>query len=226
MRASAPASTFTSLLLALAATAGEPPPVPAAVATLEAEARLAKKPDLYLVVRAPERRLEIRARGVLLDSVPLLGIEVVSQGHLFAERGDRRLEVPALLTVTDGPGDAAREVIAPTELRDMPSEDEEEQESARPGPTRPPATPTPIPEPPASYRAELDNGWDLWICERLPGSGLFERLRDAAVDGWERLWGRGETLRPALTLAVAREDAQRIFHLFNTDRAILVAADT
>jgi hypothetical protein len=222
MRASALASTCSSLLLALVAVAGEPPPDPGTVATLEIEARLARKPDLYLVVRAPDRKLEIKARGVLLDSVPLSGVEVVAPRRMLGEPSPRRLEVPAVLVVKDGPGDLAREVIAPQELKDMPGEDEEEEPTT--GPTAPPATPTPIPEAPFSYRAELDNGWDIWVCEKLPGAGLLTRLRTAASDGWARLWGRAESYRPALTLAMSREDAQRIFHLFNTDRTILIAA--
>lgn len=221
MRASALASTCSSVLLAAIVMAGGRSPDPGTVATLEVEARLVRKPALYLVVRAPERRLEIKARGVLLDWVPLSGVEVVSPRPVLGEPSPRRLEVPAILTVKDGPGDLAREVIAPRELRRMPNEDEEETEA---GPTRPPTTPTPVPEAPFSYRAELDNGWDIWVCEELPGIGLYARLRNAAVDGWARLWGRAENHRPALTLAMSREDAQRIFHLFNTDRAILIAA--
>lgn len=221
MRVSALASTCSSLLLVALAAAGEPPLTPGAVATLEIEARLSLKPDLYLVVRAPERRLEIKARGVLLDSVPLTGVEVVTPRPVMGGSSAHSLEVPALLTVTDGPGDRAREVIAPKELRKMPAEEEEDTTS---GPTPPPTTPTPVPEAPSSYRATLDNGWDIWICERLPGASLFARIKNAAFDGWARLWGRAEEHRPALTLAMSHEDAQRVFHLFSTDRTILVAA--
>jgi hypothetical protein len=222
MRPSVLACISISALAAATTVAGGLATDPAAVARLELEAGLARKPDIYLVLLAPGRKLEVKARGVVLDSVPLRGIEVVARQPAFRRLEPEQLQVPRVLVITHGPGDSAREVIAPTRLIPQPSDDEEEAPEAEPTPG---PTPTPIPEVPVSYRAELDNGWDLWICDRLPAQTLVGRFRAAILDGWRRIFGRAPTQRPALTLAMSDDDARRIFHLVGTSRAILVTGD-
>jgi hypothetical protein len=222
MRVSVLASFFTSTLLAVCVAAGDAPLDLAAVETAELEAQLARKPDIYLVIHPPARLLEVKARGVTLDTIKLPGgIEVVRQQPLLHEGKPEVLKVPTVLTVTHGPGDTAREVIAPAALSPY-SEEAEAAEPVEGTSGTPSATPTPVPEPPLSYRAELDNGWDLWVCESLPSEGLIARFRDAVRDGLRRLMGKGSDQSPALAIAVSRDDARRIFHLFSTDRAILV----
>jgi hypothetical protein len=221
MRASVLASFSTSALLAVCVSAGGGPTNLAQVETTELEAQLARKPHIYLVIDPPARRLEIRARGVILDTIRLSGgVEVVRQHPLLHEGRPETLHAPTLLTITHGPGDAAREIIAPQSL--VPYSEDAEAAEPVVDTSGVSATPTPVPDPPLSYRAELDNGWDLWVCESLPSEGLLARFRDAVRDGLKRLLGKGSEERTALAIAVSRADAQRIFHLLTTDRAILV----
>lgn len=213
------------MLVAVAALAGDSLPDPARVATLELEARLVKKPLVYLVLDPPRRVLEVRSRGHVLDTVALLGIEVVTQQPLLGGDSTPVVAVPAVWTVQSGPGDTDREIIAPDSLRPLPKEGEEEEEPT-PAPTPPGATPTPtpVPEPPASYRTRLDIGWDLLVCESLPARGFWPRLSAAVKDGWVRLRGEGEDLPPAVALAMSADDARRVHHLLRAGMVILVTA--
>ncbi len=221
---SALASICTSLL-ATAALAGDVPPDPARVATLELEVSLAKKPLVYLVLDPPRRTLEVRSRGLVLDSVPITGIEVVSQGPLLGSAASGEVRAPALWTIVSGAGDTDREVIAPAELKPIPpgGEEEEEEPAARPS-ASPTPTSTPIPEPPVSYRARLDTGWDVWVCTELPPDGVWQRFVAAVRDGWERLRGGGEDHPSAVAVAMHPDDARRLHHLMRTGTTILVAA--
>ncbi len=226
MRLSALACFSTSLAAAVAL-AGDAPLDPARVATVELEVKLARQPNVYLVLDPPRRTLEVRARGVVLDSIPLSGIETVCQRRFFDSAVPTVPAVPGLWAVDEGPGDTDREVISPATLRPYSSGDEEPPEAdATPTPagTRGPApTPTPVPEPPSSYRTRLDNGWDLWITDRLPPTGLLPRYWAAVRDGWDRLRGSARNFRPAIMLAVSDQDARRLHHLMRKGTAVLVA---
>lgn len=225
MSGSARACICTSLLAAAAAVAGEVPPDPGRVATLRLEAGIARTPAVYLFLDPPRRVLEIKARGTVLDTIPLQGIEVVTQQPLLASRAVHPASVPAVWTIVGEPSDEHRELIAPFELRPMPKEDEagEGDEAAAPA-AGPPPTATPAAEPAAIYRAHLDGGWDLLVCEQLPPRGLAGRFFAAVRDGWVRLRGEGEDHPPAVALAMAGEDARRLHHLLRNGTSILVAA--
>jgi hypothetical protein len=227
MSGSARASISISLLAAAAALAGETPPDPGRVATLRLEAGIAQTPAVYLVLDPPRQVLEIKSRGTVLDSIALVGIEVVTQQPLLAERRTRPVTVPAVWRIVGEPSDDHRELIAPVELRPMPKEEDEESddgEAATPAPAGPTPTPTPVPEPEATYRAHLDGGWDLLICEQLPPRGLFDRFAAAVRDGWQRLRDEGRDEPPAIALAMAAEDARRLHHVLRSGTSILVAA--
>lgn len=205
--------------------AGSEPPSPLAVASREVELTVARRADVYLVLSPAQRVLEVRARGVTLDRIPLVGIELISQQRLIGRSLPAAPSVPAKWVVRQGPGDLDREVIAPEVLRPMPAEDEEEPDPpASPPVIGPTPSPTPTSEPPVSYRVQLDNGWDLWITDRLPRQGFFSVLGAALRDGWQRWRGRGMDVAPAVTLLMAAEDARRVHHLFRTDSSIIVTA--
>lgn len=222
---SALAFFFTSALLAAAAvSAGDGPPDAGFVAARELEVALAKQPAIYLRLDPQRRILEVRARGITLDRVELAGIELVSQQALLRPSPPASPQIPALWRVRQGPGDTDREVIAPTELRPMPKDDEEEEPaSGTSGAPQP--TATPIPEPPASYRAQLENGWDLWVTTTLPPQGGLRSVIAAIKDGWSRLRGEVVDVPPAITLAMRGDDARRIHHLFQTGMQILVSVE-
>ncbi len=215
-------------LAAVGARAGEVPPEPARVAALEMEAGLAKKPTVYLVLDPQRRVLEVKSRGAVLDAVALTGIEIVSQQPVLRWDIPSHPPIPAVWTIEAGAGDSDREVIEPTELKPAPKMGDEEDEpepTASAAPAAPTPTPTPAPQPPASYRNRLANGWDLWITDALPPQTRMHTLIAAVKDGWRRLHGLGEDRTPAITLAMADEDARRIHHLLRTGMPILVAPD-
>lgn len=193
------------------------------------EARLAQTPSIYLVVDVVRRVVDIKARAVLLDRIVLHGVEVLTHRPFFSARHAAAVEVPTVWTMTSGPGDTDREVIAPAVLRPYSSGDEEDEKEpipATPTPRAagPPPTPTPVPEPPVSYRAHLDNGWDLLVTDQLPPQGLAARFAAAVRDGWRRLRGEEAAPPPALALAMAPEDAQRLHHLARSGMKILLVA--
>lgn len=227
MRRSALACISISLAAA-GVRAGDVPPDPARVAALEMEAGLAKRPSVYLVLDPQRRMLEIKARGTVLDTIQLAGIEIMSQQPVLRAQHPTHPPIPAVWTVKEGPGDTDREVVAPKELRPAPK-DEEEGESAEPTPGAIPAaptpTPTPVPMPPPSYRSRLTNGWDIWITDRLPPRSFFGTLMAAVRDGWRRLRGLGEDHAPAVTLAMTDEDARRVHHLMRSGTPILIVSE-
>jgi hypothetical protein len=224
MRPSVLASICTSLAAA-AVLGGDVPPDPARVVSAEIEAKLARQPAVYLVLDPPRRTIEVRARGIVLDAIPLQGVETVSQQPLFGGSTPTVPAVPGLWTVAEGPGDTDREVIAPATLRPYSNDDEAEPAVAPAAKaTRGPApTPTPVPEAPSSYRARMDNGWDLWVTDRLPPSTPLAHFWAAVGDGWERLRGTSRSFRPAIMLAVSVQDARRLHHLMRKGMAIVVA---
>ncbi len=219
---SAPAFTCTSLLLATAALAAGSPADDPGVATIRLESTLADKPIVYLVLDPPRRQLQIKSRGIVLDTIALEGIEVVTQQGLLGGGGPEPIKVPAVWTITTGPGDTDRELIAPTELKPYKGEDEEDTGEDGAG-GKPVPTATPIPEPPPTYRAQLDNGWDLLVCQELPPRGWWSRFAASVRDGLARLRGHSVNLPPAIALAMQPDDARRLHHLMRTGTPILVA---
>jgi hypothetical protein len=218
--------TFTSLLLAHALAAGDVAPDPERVATLEVEADAASKPDVYIVIDPPRRLLEIKSRGLLLDSVRLRGIELVEQEPWLGKGSHPTVAAPTLWTIRSGAGDTDRELIAPSSLKPYPKGGEPDDEDiGTTGSPHPTPTPTPIPEPPPSYRARLDNGWDLWICETLPPKSVLGRFLGAVRDGWVRLNGGGDNHPPTVALAMSADDARRIHHLMRAGTEVVLAAE-
>lgn len=196
------------------------------MASREVELVAARRESIYLVISPAQRALDVRARGVTLDRIPLAGIELISQQRLVGRSLPAAPSVPARWVIKQGPGDLDREVIAPEVLRPMPAEDEEEaSEPASQSPPGPTPSPTPTVEPPVSYRVQLDNGWDLWITDRLPRQGFFSIVGAALRDGWRRWRGRGVDVAPAVTLLMTGDDARRLHHLFRTGSTIIVTAD-
>jgi len=226
MRRSVLTSISISVVAAAATRAGENAPDPTQVAALELEASLAKRPAIYLLLDPARRALEVRSRGVVLDTIHLRGIELVTQQPLLRRDVPSLPPLPAVWTVSNGPGDWDREVVQPTELRPEPKADEDSGDTTadQGSPSAPTATPTPARETPTSYRAALSIGWDLWVTESLPPQGRWGLLRAAVRDGLARAEGKARDLPPAITLAMSAEDARRIHHLMRSGMAILVAA--
>jgi hypothetical protein len=182
---------------------------------VELEASLVKTPALYVVLDAAERKLEVRSRGLILDSVPLQVVTLLHYRPLFGSGDEPAPEVPAIWNVIEGPGDTYRDVIAPEALKPYVSEDEREEEAVSTAKKEPPV-------PPSQYFVKLANGWQLGIFDRVPRTGFFPRLAQAVGAGWKRLRGQNQTTPPVVALAMTADDARRIHHVFRTDLALLV----
>lgn len=189
--------------------AAEAPPARA----LALEVELARAEAVYLRLDPAQGRLEIKARGLVLDAVPLAGLALLGYRPARGAAPPAAVELPAVWTVTDDAAAAYRPVIAPAELRPFVRDEE------------PPASAVAeaLPTPPAAYRVALEGGWAMDVGPRLPAGGWPSRLRQAVADGWERWRKRPVDERRLLAVAVAAEDAQRLHHLFRPGLKILVA---
>lgn len=214
----------TSALLPALGWAGEAPPHPGRVAALELEARLARRPVVYLVLDVGRGMLEIRSRSLVLDSMAVTDLAVVRQRGLFERSASKPHTLPTVWTIVEGPRDTDRELIAPETLRPAPRDDEEVSEEAAPA-GGPSPTPTPIPDPPKSYRARMDNGLDLMVTDRLPAASWWHRMLGAAWDGLARIRGQRESVPPAVVVVMSRTDARRLYHLIRSDTSILVTTE-
>jgi hypothetical protein len=193
--------------------------------TIEFETALAREPRIYLVLDPGSKRLDIKSRAMVLDRVELAAILLLEFQPLFSDERSPGLSAPTLWKVTQGPGDTDRETIAPVELRPY-SEEEEKEEPAPVAPAGAPAAPaqkkpdeTTIP---TSYRATLDNGWQIYVTAEAPQSSFFRRFAASVRDGWQRLRGAEPQHPPLVTLVVAPAAAQRLHHLFRSGTEILV----
>lgn len=233
MTPSRPARAFSSTslvfagLLALAApglaavAAADLPPL-AALRVAEFETALAKGKGIYLVLEPRAHKLVVKSRGVALTEVKIDEVALLEFRPLFGG-GDRPvLPAPTVWKITEGPGDADRETIAPVELK--PYSDEEEPEPApAPGAPAPPAKKKPDEiERPSTYRVGLDNGWQLYVAPETPHAGVFSRFAASVKDGWLRLKGKQPKHPPLVALVVPPETAQSLHHLFRTGNEILV----
>lgn len=205
-------------LAAGAAAAGAPPPLPAAV---ELEVGLARVRDLYLVVDAGRAVIEVKARGVVLEQVPLRRTAILAPGPLLGGGDPPPLELPAVWRVTEPPGELERRVVAPETLKPYSEEEaQSEPEAATPTPT-----PSSSPRHPL-YRLAVDAGWRLEIGPGTARTGFVERIGGGLRHLWQRLTGSDQLRAPVLALEIEPEDADRLHHLFRTGLAILVVPPT
>ncbi len=185
---------------------------------LEIEATLAKTPAIYLYLDPARGVLEVRSRGMILDSVALTSVAMLYHHPLFGRDDQAQPEVPGVWTVDQGPGDLSREVIAPEALKPYVPE-EERQET----PTTTPAGKA-IPPPPSRYLVPMTNGWALAVLDSEPRAGFLHRYAQAVKDGWARLRGTPIARPPLVALTMSTADAQRFHHVFRSQLPVLVAA--
>lgn len=207
------------LILAMAASAEETAKgalTVAEVLAVELEAKLASKPDLYVVVDLQDRTFKVKSRGVELTSVKLGAADFLNHEHA-GSRAVAPIAVPSVLTIAGRAPAGERRVILPRELRPYSEEDEGA-----------PALPNPKPgerlhKAPSEYRVRIENGWWLEIAQvsPVPPPG-FEAFKARVRQGWDNLLGGRTEEPPLFFLELAADDAQRIHHLFRPGRAILV----
>ena len=217
------ASIFSSVLLGPAAeaqTRRQEPPAPTTF--VEAELALARDPGVYLVLRPAEHQLLVRSRGMTLETVQFQRIAFLRYHRAFGrERGDEA-ELPLSFEVAQAPDASHRKVIAPPVLRPYPDGDEEAEEESETPIQVTGSQGDPLPTPPGAYQIELVGDWLLMVDQRPPSEGWWARLRYALRDGWQRVTGHPQDDRDLMVFVAAREDAQRIHHLFREGMRILI----
>lgn len=212
---------FSSLCLVLAVAAPAEDTTKGAltvaeVLTLELEAKLASKPDLYVVVNLREQTFKVKSRGVELSSVKLGSAAFLNHEH-SGSQAVTPIAVPSVITIAGRAPAGERRVILPRELR--PYSEEEESPSALPNP-KPGER---LHKAPSEYRVRIENGWWLAIAQvsPVPPPG-FEAFKARVRQGWDNLLGGRSEEPPLFFLELPVEDARRIHHLFRPGRAILV----
>ena len=103
------AAALAALLAGGIATAAETPSgagpaAPLRARVLELEAGLVKTPALYLVLDPAAGKLEVRSRGLVLDTVPVEEVRVLHYRPLLGGGRHPQPEVPGIWTVIEGPG--------------------------------------------------------------------------------------------------------------------------
>lgn len=181
-----------------------------------AERALAAERDLYLVVMAEPPALEIKARGLTLDRLPLSGVAVVVRRDAGSPPPEP-LALPVVWRVAEtAAAEPPRRLVAPAELKPAPAEETEEAAATT-------AEAEPLPEPPADYRIGFDGGWELWVGPAPPRGGVIARFASAVAAGWRALRDAGPEPPGAVALAADAATARRIHHLFRAGTPVLVA---
>jgi hypothetical protein len=229
MTLSRPARAFFSTSLVLLALAGAAPagaadlPPLAELRIAEYETALAKGKGIYLILDPARKTLTVKSRGLELSEVTFDEIALLEFRPLWSGGAKLKLPTPTVWKITEGPGDADRETIAPPSLRPYSEEEEAPAEPAATTTSSAPAKKKPDEvERPSTYRVGLDNGWQLYITPESPGGGFFRRLAASVQDGWLRLKGKEPKHPPLVALVMPAERAQSLHHLFRTGNEILV----
>jgi len=209
------AFTFISLVAAAA------PDNPPAATADQLELALAKTRDLYLRIDPPGRVLEIKARGLTLDTLPLAGFALVGHHEPGTAGPPVPVELPAVWTVETDLAAGQRRLIAPAELVPY-SEDAVAPERQDP---KGPAAEAHELLPPATYQVGLDHGWLLLVGQKSFTTGAWSRFRQALTEGWERLHGKTSMRPNLLVLTLEPDDARRLHHVFRADLRLLLTAD-
>lgn len=201
---------------------GRPARTPEELRLVELEGQLARSPIVYLVLDPTAKVLDIRVRGIVIERVELQGLELLTYQPLFGAADAPPLAIPAVWTITQGPGDTDREVIAPVRLRPYPKDGEEEEEEPAPTPAPGTAEEEQQAQPRATYRVQLDNEWQLYVVNAPPKLDLWHRYLEAVRDGWQRLRGRQPSHPALIALVLPEESALRLHHLFRAKMPLLV----
>ena len=181
--------------------------------TAELELALAREPALYLRLDVHTDILRVMARGLELDRIQAQAVQLIVRRSPGEDEARPELSLPVVWRVAGAPEVQWRRVVAPPTL--VPY-----QEDAEP-PTPVPST-TPLPELPAQYHVQLDNGWELHLGPEPPGQ-FWERLHERFASGWLRLTGRTVELPPpAIVVVMGADDSRRLLHMLREGTALLV----
>lgn len=193
---------------------------------LKLEAELAARPDLYLVLRVEPPELEVRARGMTLERVPLRGLAFLVSRPAWGRPPQAPPALPAVWVIGQPPPGAVRRQIEPESLAPFDPE-----ALAR-------AIAEPVPEaalaaePPASYRVVLrpetpsgdEQTWTLEVTAQPPDASSWTRPFRLLADGWRRLSGASPPPPRVLSLTLDPEAARALHHLMQEDTRLLLLA--
>lgn len=204
-------------------------PLAAATArgTAELELSLARKPDLYILIDPVARTLEVKARGLSLDTIGLGNIALLSEQPLFGRSKNSSIRLPVVWTIAHGVPGHGRQMIAPSRLTPY---SESKGEAA--GPESLAAASAEAKkheresgELPIRFHAEFENGWYLQVQPSIAASSFWHRLEASVSDGWHRLFHPPRERPPALALSMDADDARSIQHLIRPGLKVLIGPD-
>jgi hypothetical protein len=180
-------------------------------ASLEAELAAARARDLYLVLDARGRYLDLKANGILLRRFPL-------EGALY---GSPRL----------GGGDAVWPAVSFQLVSELaePERPKIPIQQAVPASARAtlgkPVTEASLEGAPTHYRLRFEPALDLSILgEAGMAAGGLRRLRHRLLEGWGALGRRllGEPVPPRAVLFLKPEEARRLFVSLKPETRLVV----
>ena len=195
--------------------------------TAELELSLARKPDLYILIDPVARTLEVKARGLSLDTIGLADIALLSEQPLFGRSKNSSIRLPVVWTIAHGVPGHGRQMIAPSKLR---AYSETRGEAATPESLAAASAEAKKHEResgelPTRFHAEFENGWYLQVQQSIAASSFWHRLQATVSDGWHRLFRPPQGRPPALALAISADDARSIQHLIRPGMKILIGPD-
>ena len=185
-------------------------------ASLREELRIARGTEVYLLVDAERARLEVRSRGLVLDAAPIRRLALDVPGRRAGSGDDVRRRLPAAFVIQRG-APRRRELVLPETEPGEPSGQPPGEATERPD--RPLLG---LGEPSAGeiYTADLDGGWRVEI-RGGGGAGFWRRFWNGLADPLTTTLS-GDPDRPLIVIELARDDADRLRHLWSRGRELLV----
>lgn len=180
-------------------------------ASLEAELTAARARDLYLVLDARGRYLDLKANGILLRRFPV-------ESALY---GSPRL----------GGGDAVWPAVSFQLVSELPEPERPKipiqtaPVQASPAALGKPVTEASLEGVPTHYRLRFEPALDLSILgEAGMTAGSLRRLRHRLLEGWDALGRRllGEPVPPRAVLVLKPEEARRLFVSLKPETRLVV----
>jgi hypothetical protein len=183
----------------------------------QVELELASRGGIYLVVGAgPE--LQVKARGVVLDRLPLIDFGLMVYQPTFGAAAESPVHLPASWAIIEDAAATLRPRLTPAAL--------EEYASAAASGSGAAAQEILFPEPPDRYRVELEGGWQLVVGRELPDRGLLRRFWYSVVSGFRRVRGVALEEKPQVVMALGDDEARKLHHLLRPGTTLLVLPQT
>ena len=184
--------------------------------SLEAELEAARGRELYLLLDARGRWVDLKASGLLLRR---FSVERALFGSPRLDGGGDAWPAVSFRLVSELPEPERPKI--PVQASEVP-----EDRSGRPGLGKP-VTEADTSGVPTHYRLRFEPALDLSILGEAGGEGLtrsLRRLRHRLVEGWTALGRRlmGEPVPPRVVLVMSPEEARRLFVTLSPEARMVV----